>query len=67
MTQAPDNMTGIGPDPFGTELLTKLANEFFAESAEGSHPTALQHGIREESFASAVPTGTPQYPGLAGG
>ena len=67
MTQAPDKFTGVGSDPFGTGLLTQLANEFFAESAEGSPPTAREHEKKEDSLDSAIPTGAPRSPGLAGG
>ena len=79
MTQPTDNLTSAGGDPFGTELITRLANELFLESAEGSHapastsqaPPAAPAGFPEqgnaEGLTSTIPTGAPRYPGLAGG
>ena len=41
MTHADDNLTGLPYDPFGTELIKRLANEFFSEpDGSSSIPTS---------------------------
>ncbi|HVG02319.1 MAG TPA: cysteine desulfurase [Nitrospira sp.] len=78
MTERTNKPTDPGSDPFGTELITKLANDLFSESAGDSSlhsispmgratPTSLSHGAEGERLSSTIPTGAPRYSGLAGG
>lgn len=77
MTEPTSKPAGANGDPFGTELITQLANELFAESvgnsAAASNPhlasttVSPQPGIGGERLATTIPAGAPRYSGLAAG
>ena len=77
MTEPTNKPAGANGDPFGTELITQLANELFAESVGNSAAASSPHlasttvspqlGTGGGRLATTIPFGAPRYPGLTGG
>lgn len=66
MTHADDNLTGLPYDPFGTELITRLANEFFSEP-DGSSSIPTSTSLVPTSTSLAPPEAPAVFPQGAGG